>query len=182
MENFLGKFHWRCCIRHLDFSVIGAAASWSTNIGCCRLHIASTSNKRDPWRLFNVIKFALSFWDPATFSTCHCQHYGQQYSAKIIVTPNRAMNVEFPSRKSSHIVDIRTSIMILVRPFQLVSKSITDNRLQPLISVLLKLSGTINLGKFINKICLPLQNQFTYFFDDNIRNNLIQDRTFVQKT
>lgn len=49
------------------------------------------------------------------------------------------------------------------------------------ISVLLKLSETIHLGKFINTICLPLQNQFTYFYDDNIRKNLIQDRKFAQK-
>lgn len=50
-----------------------------------------------------------------------------------------------------------------------------------IIIVLLKLSDNVKLDKFINKICLPLQNEYTYLMDDNIRNNIIQDRQYSLK-
>lgn len=48
--------------------------------------------------------------------------------------------------------------------------------------VLLKLAETVKLDKFINKICLPLQNQFTYFFNQHLHTNVIQDRKYTIKT
>lgn len=44
--------------------------------------------------------------------------------------------------------------------------------------VLLKLAESVSLGNYINKICLPIQNQFTYFLDEHFMNNVIEDRKF----
>lgn len=45
-------------------------------------------------------------------------------------------------------------------------------------TVLLKLSDSVKLDKFINKICLPLRNHNAYLMDDSIRGNFIQDRQY----
>lgn len=44
--------------------------------------------------------------------------------------------------------------------------------------VLLKLAESVKLDNFINKICLPVQNQFTYLLDEHLLNNVIEDRKF----
>lgn len=46
-------------------------------------------------------------------------------------------------------------------------------------SVLLKLAETIKLDNFINKICLPIQNHFTYLLDEHFFYNVIEDRKFT---
>ncbi|XP_055322952.1 ovochymase isoform X1 [Sitodiplosis mosellana] len=44
--------------------------------------------------------------------------------------------------------------------------------------VLLKLAETVKLDNFINKICLPIQNELTYLLDEHLLNNVIEDRKF----
>lgn len=44
--------------------------------------------------------------------------------------------------------------------------------------VLLKLAETVKMDNFINKICLPIQNHFTYLLDKHFLNNVIEDRKF----